>query len=130
MGMGKYFGGEEPSNRPSYPTCSPGRCPYLNCRRDTGLSHSPPNSYPSQHPATQQPSRWMSEKRVGRSQEGKVRRQESASFCKWHGGLSSVCGPWARLRTSLSSLPPRAKSAQSRPERYLLSPEVVGRLPC
>lgn len=29
----------------------PGRCPYLNCRRDTGLSHSPlQTECPSIHP--------------------------------------------------------------------------------
>jgi len=116
-GMGK---------EPSYPT------------RPLPISELPPRhqavALPSQNRVSQQSSSpdgcrkegtWVGRAGPG-GQSVRVSRQESASFCKWHGGLSSVCGPWARLKTSLSSCNPRAKICH----KYLLSTDVVGSLPC
>lgn len=89
----------------------PGRCPYLNCRRDTGLSHSPPKpKSPSIHPDGYRKEGTWAGKLGQEAQSARKAGARSASFCKRHGGLSSVCGPWARLRTSLSSCTPRAKN--------------------
>jgi hypothetical protein len=46
MGLGMGDGGR---SRP----IPPGRCPYLNCRRDTGLWHCPPKTACPSSPAVQ-----------------------------------------------------------------------------
>lgn len=111
-GMGRRWEGDGGRSRP----IPPGRCPYLNCRRDTGLSHSPPNRV---HQAPQMdvgkrvpgPAKcwagWSQEVPKCAGKEGLLLVSASGNGM---GVLSPVCGPWARLRTSLSSCcPPRAR---------------------
>lgn len=89
--------------------------------RSLPISELPPRhravALPSPNRKSQHPSRWISERGYMGRQAGPGGAKcagkagaRSASFCKRHGGLSSVCGPWARLRTSLSSCTPRAKN--------------------
>lgn len=110
-GMGGRWGKE-----PSYPT------------RPLPISELPPRhravALPSQ-PCVQQAPRWMSERGYlgGPGGQG-AQARSGASFCKRHGGsvvrLRAVC----EAKDVIVQLLPPSR------QKYLLSPDVVGRLPC
>lgn len=129
--MGKQDGGRR--SRP----IPPGRCPYLNCRRDTGLSHSPPNR-------AQQPPQMDVGKRVpGPAKKGWAGRVPGGPKCK--SARVPECAGQGLLLVSASGqgmgvsvvrlravgeakdvivqLPPRGP-------KYLRRLMVVGTLPC
>lgn len=113
-GMAKQMGKE-----PSYPTRP--LYPYLSCRRDAGLSHSPPNR-------VQQAPRWMSERGYlagpgGQAGQG-AQARSAVSFCKWHGGSVARLRAVGEAKDVIVQLLPPSE------QKYLLSTDVVGRLAC